>query len=359
MTGTSASRPSARIPTLDGLRAVAILLVITSHTVITWDMPGVVRLGYVGVLIFFALSGYLITNRLLEEFRFKGSISLRNFYLRRFFRILPPATFYLMVVFILSQIGIVDCSTAAIRAALLFYTSYVDYGDAGWRVGHFWSLSVEEHFYLIWPCLLIGFGASKGWRQAAIGAVTICVWRVFDDHYHIVSGFFNAPYLDASPFRTDLIADTLLWGCCLAFFLREPIRIANGALFSTLAAVCVGFSLVLLSVKGVNHITPLLHLLPTLLLGAIVAVPAAPIGRFLETQPLQFIGRLSYSLYIWQQLFFGWLVPRLLLPVALIAIFVCAYLSYRFIEQPCIRFGRNFIGRLRVQASARLAERVP
>jgi peptidoglycan/LPS O-acetylase OafA/YrhL len=133
-----------RIQTRDGPRALAISLVIVSHIAPQGTALG--RIGHMGVMIFFALSGYLITSRLLDEFRKRGRISLSEFYLRRAFRILPPALTYSSVVAILAATGLVVCNAAAIRGALLFYANYIDVGDTGHRVGHFWSLSVEEHF---------------------------------------------------------------------------------------------------------------------------------------------------------------------------------------------------------------------
>ena len=344
----------AHIPTLDGLRAIAILLVIASHLTIRHELPWVIQLGHPGVLIFFALSGFLITNRLLQERHRTGAVSLRDFYLRRMFRILPPAVTYLAIVAILNLAGVIVCSWPAIRAALLFYTNYVTFGDAGWWVGHFWSLSVEEHFYLFWPLILITFGVARGWRTAALMALTVCIWRPIDNHFDFVAHLFRAPYLAGTIYRTDLIADALLWGCCLAFFLKGPLRRVDGAhVVSTLAAVIAGAALVYLSVLEVKHVTPLLHVLPTLLLAAVIAVPTAPIGRFLETKPMRLIGKLSYSIYIWQQLFTGGdAVPP---SIALPAILACAYLSYRFIEQPSIRFGKRFINSLRPQVEQRRA----
>jgi peptidoglycan/LPS O-acetylase OafA/YrhL len=154
-----------RIPTLDGLRAAAISIVIASH-IDQHQSMALSRIGHMGVMIFFALSGYLITARLLDEYAANGRISLRNFYLRRAFRILPPALTYIAILSILAAAGLVVCNAAAIRGALLFYVNYMDVGDTGHRVGHFWSLSVEEHFYLLWPLALITFGVSKGWRTA-------------------------------------------------------------------------------------------------------------------------------------------------------------------------------------------------
>jgi peptidoglycan/LPS O-acetylase OafA/YrhL len=339
------------IPTLDGLRAVAILMVIVSHAVSARAHPGIVSVGHVGVLIFFALSGYLITSRLLNEYNAHGRISLRNFYLRRVFRILPPALFYLLTVSTLTLTGVVVCSWATIRSAVLLYTNYAEVGDFGWRVGHFWSLSVEEHFYLFWPALLMLFGVRKGWRTAASIAVTICIWRILDDRFHFLAWLFHDAHLAVDSYRTDLIADVLLWGCCLAFFLRPPFRNAIGPIASSIIAVATMILLVTLGVLRINHVTMLEHLLPTICLGAVVAAPNTPIGRFLELPPMRFIGRLSYGLYIWQQLFLGGWGSRLPLLFALPAILACAFFSFVVVEQTSIRFGRKLIRRRTISAS--------
>jgi peptidoglycan/LPS O-acetylase OafA/YrhL len=297
-----------------------------------------------GVLIFFALSGYLITTRLLVEYRSNGRISLRDFYLRRAFRILPPGLVYLCILSLLSVLGIAICSGPAIRSALFFYTNYIDVGPNGWRAGHFWSLSVEEHFYLLWPCLLLAFGVRTGWRTA-IGLVSaIFLWRIADYHQQILARLIHDPFLQWFQFRTDLIADALLWGCCLAFF-----TLKRGPVVSSVIAVSSAALLALLCADirlpfpphNISLIMPIEHLLPAILVGAVVSCPTAPLGRLLELAPMRFIGHLSYSLYIWQQLFlFG---PRVPLLLGMPSAFACAYLSYRFVEQPCMRMGKRFI----------------
>jgi len=346
-----------RIRTLDGLRAVAIFLVIASHSIDHGKFPALALGGIAGVMIFFALSGYLITTRLLDEYERTGQISLRDFYLRRAFRILPSAVTFLSVVWILSGLAIVKCDGRSLLSALLFFANYMDLREMAWRVGHFWSLSVEEHFYLIWPFLLIVFGVRKGWRTAAFVAILICLWRFTDTHYRVVSTAFNAPYLEGLGFRTDLIADTMLWGCLLAFF-----RFAIGSVVST-AIVLVSIASLVLFYTGLsdslvsrNHAETFAHIIPAILLGALVSCPASPIGKILDAPPIRLVGRLSYSLYIWQQLFLGGDDSiRLALPLALAAAFICAYLSYRYIEQPFIGFGRQFLTGLRPHPSAERA----
>jgi peptidoglycan/LPS O-acetylase OafA/YrhL len=343
------------IKTLDGMRAVAILLVIFSHVLESVGSHSAwTRAGYIGVTIFFALSGYLITTRLVQEYEKTGRVSLRNFYIRRAFRILPSAVLFLTLLWVLVQLGVAVCDGSVIRSALLFYTNYIDVNYiTGWRAGHFWSLSVEEHFYLFWPCLLIGFGVRRGWITAAVAAAGVCVWRAVDLHHHIIDRLFNAPYLYNQEVRTDLIADTLLWGCCFAFLRLGKVR----SVVSTIATVGLMVILGLYTMPGeyraaihllprdIDYLEVLLHILPGLILVAVVSSPRAPIGRFLEWAPMRFIGHLSYSLYIWQQLFLGGPGPRLPLPLAVCSAFACAYLSYRFIEKPFIRLGRSIVDR--------------
>jgi peptidoglycan/LPS O-acetylase OafA/YrhL len=345
------------IPTLDGLRAVAIILVMICHA--SQDDPKLSGLGHMGVMIFFALSGFLITTRLLDEYRLKGRISLRNFYLRRAFRILPPALVYLALVSALSAAGIIICSGAAIRAALFFYANYIDGGDRHWRVIHFWSLSVEEHFYLLWPALLIGFGVSRGWKTAIGLAAMVVVWRATDHHFQILLHVTHDPHLRCDFSGTEVISDALLWGCVLAFLkprltptVSSVIAVLSGGL---LAVYTMGIRIPA-TPHNVEFITTVMHMLPAVMLGAIVACPSAPIGRLLELAPLRYVGILSYSLYIWQEMFLGGAGPLLPVPLAVCAAFACAYLSYRFIERPCIRIGRQWITRRPVVGQRRLTE---
>ena len=154
------------IPTLDGWRAVAVMMVVVAHELVSKPdiNPSIdsfaLRLGPLGVQIFFAISGYLICTLLLLESD-KRPISLRAFYTRRVFRILPPAFTYLTVVGLLSAAGVIAVRGIDIASCILLFANYI---TNGWYVAHFWSLSVEEHFYLLWPAIL----AFAGWRRHRI-----------------------------------------------------------------------------------------------------------------------------------------------------------------------------------------------
>jgi peptidoglycan/LPS O-acetylase OafA/YrhL len=335
---TPSGKPANKsyIPTLDGLRAIAIVLVISSHAT-SYSAPPVWANGYAGVMIFFALSGYLITTHLVWEFDATGRISLGDFYLRRAFRILPPVFLYLAALGALSILGIIGFDWQSFCAALFFYANYADHT---WAVGHFWSLSVEEHFYLLWPLLLVAFGVRKGWGTAVAFAVAVGILRLAVDHSHWLDSVFQ----DAAHgnFHSDLVFDTLLWGCCLAFFLRRPRRAdLTSAALSTIIAITVGA--MMFAHWKISQTIVVAHLLPAILVGAVAAAPHAPIGKFLELEAVRFIGRMSYSLYIWQQLFLGGRGSHFPTIYALAATFVCAFISYKLIEQPAIRFGRRII----------------
>lgn len=337
----------ARIPTLDGMRAVAIIIVIADHA---HHVGKIALLGPMGVLLFFALSGYLITTRLLAEHAKTGSISLKNFYLRRAFRILPPAIVYLIVLSALVATGVVICSPRIIWAALLFCVNYLDPGELGWRAGHFWSLSVEEHFYLLWPLALITWGVTRGWRTALYVVGAVIAWRVIDHHYHILEAVFHNPNLHWNFAGTDANADALLWGCALAFFkfeLKPLISMALAIGSAVLLALMVMNVRLPFPPHNADFLITMQHFLPAVILAAILSCPGSILGRFLELPAMRFIGHLSYSLYIWQQLFLGGPGNTLPMALGLIAAFACAYLSYRYVEQPSIEFGKTVILRYR------------
>jgi peptidoglycan/LPS O-acetylase OafA/YrhL len=197
------------LPTLDGWRAVAILAVLCCHA--GWPTAALAPYGAMGVSVFFALSGFLITRRLMDERR----IDLKDFYRRRAFRILPPIVVYLAVVAVLGLgLRVIPMDRSQLLASLFFYRNYLTPPvSQGWYTGHFWSLAVEEHFYLVWPVLLsiVGFRRAR-WVAPAL-ALAVAVWRVVDGRFAWV-GRLN-PLLRGSLARTDYRLDALLFGCAL------------------------------------------------------------------------------------------------------------------------------------------------
>lgn len=339
-----------RLPALDGWRGVAICVVLCCH--IRWTNPAMQKLapyGALGVHLFFALSGFLITTRLIEERETFGIVRWSNFFRRRSFRILPPALCYLAVVAVLGFVaGVIPLDWWQLQACLLFYRNYVVPPPAeSWYTGHYWSLAVEEQFYLLWPMVLALVGFERGLRTAAGLAVATAVWRALDQHFGWVARAF--PQFKGYALRTDYLLDGLLWGCVLAFLWRHAgvrRRLAHWGG----SALCAG---ALAAIAALMYWTPpgYLALLPVcmaLLPASTIAAPRSIAGRILESPPLVFTGRISYSLYLWQQLFLPWeglpfaFGAAQQIPWNLVFSVAVAGASYRLIERPFIALGRRF-----------------
>ena len=304
--------------------------------------------GAMGVSVFFALSGFLITRRLMEEWRAAGSINLAGFYIRRAFRILPPILVYLAAVALLGfALHLIPMDRQQLAASLFFYRNYLtEPVTQGWYTGHFWSLAVEEHFYLLWPVLLWFAGLRRARWLAPGLALAVAVWRMADARWDWV-GRLN-PALRGSVARTDYRLDILLFGCAVALIWDEPwvqalLRRLGGSLLALTAATAAVVCQVWTPPGYLTMGAILMALLPA----ATVAKPGSWAGRFLELPVLAWVGRMSYSLYIWQQLFLpSNELPRGLGmwqqgPWNLAAAFGCAAASYYLVERPAIAWGKR------------------
>jgi peptidoglycan/LPS O-acetylase OafA/YrhL len=351
-----AVKPSTYVPTLDGWRALSIALVIMHHSQIQSSIPvlgpllqSIAHLGEVGVELFFAISGLLICSRLLDEEARAGQINVNGFYIRRFFRILPAAIFYLLVIATLAAFHVLPVFPADWFASLLFFRNYamlLEYLNHSplslhWYTGHFWSLSMEEHFYLVLPAVLVTFKRTRRWVLAAM-AVSVALWRMVLTHVIHRDYQFN--------FRTDTHVDALLIPALIALALyplarneaaRRYIRVWSFPMF-------VAMELFLLNTRVPCLFTLQAIVLPLLILSTVLH-PNTLQGRILETKPLRWMGCISYSLYLWQQLFFGvnfaGSPPGLALlrkpSINLLALLVCATFSHYVIEKPFIRLGHR------------------
>ena len=335
-----------RIPSLDGWRGIAILLVLVDHLndYSAKQIQRLFGLGQHGVLIFFVLSGYLITSKLVQERERTGRINLRAFYLRRFFRLMPAAWIYLFVGSALFHLmpGIETLS------ALMFWRNYETSASSAFGI-HFWSLSIEEQYYLVWPAILILLGGRRACWIAIVGACSVGTWRSTHPA-DLTSQMFV--YSLATQYR----ADGLLLGCAAALIPRRwSIKAFD---HRWMFAV---------SIFGIALCIPIYHVYGPIGESALVAFAIwstvnyldrfPRIGRVLESRVLVQIGIMSYSLYVWQQMAFAMLpeanaIQSLFKVVALAAI---ASISYYAIERPMIRFG---IGLLRRHSEARTALKV-
>jgi len=348
--GALAARESSssakRLPSLDGLRAISAAMVVPGHTEKLLKIgshllfeAGVIDVwGPVGVTVFFVISGFLITRLLIAEQDQTGSINLCRFYVRRGLRILPAYWFYLSAVLALTCAGAVVAGRAGFAHALSFTTDYVN--PQSWVLNHSWSLSVEEQFYALWPLLLLILGAARARRTALFLVIAAPFARVLT--------YFCAPQLrPAITSMLHLRIDALMIGCWVALeqrsnpssrFLRmleQPRTAACAAAYCALIAgivrhvgfanVAFGYTLEELSACS-------------LVLWAL-RYPSSNAGRVLNSGPLVHVGSISYSLYLWQQL---WLTherstPVWQVPLLVIGTLVSAEASYWFIERPMLR----------------------
>lgn len=338
------SNSSNYIPTLDGWRAVAILLVLFEHTsFLTFRPVGWTSIGGHGVEIFFVISGYLITGKLLED----GS--LPRFYLRRVFRILPVLFAYVAAVavvgFILHRIPL---SWSEVTASLLFVRNYCDFPSmnqtgAGWFTGRLWSLSIEEQFYLVWPLVLLKVGKGTPRRQLLAAMLLFALGCA-------ILGFVligRLLHLGGWHWLPNVKFGGLVVGCVLRIaFSDARAAAAITKIFSgrSLAVVIVAIGYIAIFHSRVTIFDPLVC---GLALCATLVEPASLIGKILELSALRWIGRLSYSLYIWQQLFLGFgVVYRPFgifsgFPIDLAVVVVVSCASYYLMERPMMRRGHR------------------
>ncbi len=342
-------------PALDGLRGLAIVMVLLSH------MPSLaLNGGFYGVDLFFVLSGFLITSLLLEEWRATGAISLKAFYLRRALRLLPALAVVLIVVVVLSAWKDPPAQAASMRKTalitLLYAVNWFKAYDAlpNEVLSPAWSLSIEEQFYLLWPLLLVTLlrlGASRRVMAGVVIALLLgsaaaraALWSSDDAGVHRV--FFG----------TDTHADGLLSGVLAALLMewgRGPATPLTGRIVNWIAHLFLGFLVVFL--KGWPFDRWLLqagylpmNLASALLVVCLVSSPWPGLRWLFEFAPLVWIGRVSYGIYLWHIVVF-WMLGRLDLglgwgywPAAAAFTFALAALSYYALERPLLRLKRRF-----------------
>lgn len=283
--------------------------------------------GLHGVLIFFVLSGFLITTNLT-----KGNFDLKRFYIRRFFRLMPVVWIYLAFFVTVGQITKVHLvSWVEIKPCLLFYRNYVGPNPGGAMTGHFWTLSLEEQFYLVWPWLLLLLGARGCRWFAALGALAVAIlqWRM--GHYYEI-GLRSQ--------RTEFRADSLLLGCLLALLLSDSAFRKRAIQLTKWLAFPAGAGLVLSVLRFPATIFESVCI--AVLIAAAMLHPSHLPSRIFSCKPLAWLGTVSYSVYVWQEPFMWFKGSGLGFSFLLIFFMpLFAMGSYYLIERPCTQFGRN------------------
>lgn len=347
--------PAHRIPSLDGLRAISVSLVVFSHLLwhpdliavraahVMWFAP----LGDFGVRVFFVISGFLITGLLLRELDTHNHINLVKFYFRRTLRIFPAYYFLVLAIFVVKTIGWIQLPPGDILHAVTYTVNY--YPERSWYLGHAWSLSVEEQFYLLWPAVLLIAGKRYGLYTACF-VIAICpmirlgMWHVFPSLVPYEIGY-----------RFETVADSIAVGCVLActherlklrplyhnilrsrLFIVVPIIIYCACLLPIRSWYFLLFGITVQNV-GIG----------CCILWAIKN-HSGRIGTLLNSKPMVFLGAMSYSIYLWQQPF---LIPSSAsvisrFPLNLLLVGAASLASYYCVERPSLRMRQRLETRI-------------
>lgn len=321
------------MPALDGLRTVSVSLVVVSHLAAASSIrftgdgvfadlivrPAMEELGRLGVYLFFVISGFVICRGLLAE----GRPSLRGFYIRRFFRIVPPLAIYVSGVFLLMLAGLLPVELSILRAL----TFTCNFGGCGaWYGAHTWSLSVEEQFYLIMPVAFLLLAARRRsiltWTPLAL-MLLIAVIALFSSS-RVLEPFLLISFGVACAMNEDM--------------LRAVTKSAPRWLFPVLIVL----SLMAMRLSDTRfHLVGLAALAP--LLAAVVMWTAFREPPLLKAGPMVAVGKVSYTIYLWQQIAVapydgaGW-------PFYFVTVSACvlwAFASYRWIEGPLISYAKR------------------
>ncbi len=359
--GLAVARPDApsvperrpgRVAALDGLRGLAVTAVIVNHL-----RPSSLRGGWLGVDVFFVLSGFLITSILLAEHDRDGRIDLRRFYSRRARRLLPALFLLLVAVAVVARVAPGTPGFSGLRADGLAALGYV----ANWHfvlagasyfgafapspLRHLWSLSVEEQFYVVWPLVLVFVARRRGARAVAAVAAGLAVASAVA----MALEYGNGTHVSRIYFGTDTHAHGALIGCALAALVSTSARPRRlPSIVTALALVVLGVAFVALDGTGPTAYRGGIAgagLLTALLIAGVTAPGASgPAIWLLERSALRALGRISYGLYLWHWPVFelvtaarsglsGWLLVAAQLTITL----ALALASFALVERPVLR----------------------
>lgn len=296
-------------PSLDGVRAVAVSLVVCFHAKVPW-MPG----GYIGVDVFFVLSGYLITSLLLTELKRDRTIDLIGFFGRRMLR-LSPALWLLLAVYVAGSswlfpgkpfsVVLRDC-----MASLMYFSDYTQalfgYPDA---LSHTWSLSVEEHFYLLWPLLLLFVHRKSGGDRVRAGLFVATAFLMFmlATNWRLLAAGLGQSWLSMY-YRFDTHVGGILLGCLLGAVLswrppREEVDSGFAAGLTQLGLVAclvaVACKMTWMSWGYPQGFLTGIEFVSVSLIGSLAMWPRAWGAAVLSWAPLRYLGRISYGIYLW------------------------------------------------------------
>jgi peptidoglycan/LPS O-acetylase OafA/YrhL len=339
----------SHLPALDGMRAVAVFIVIFYHS--SMPIP-----GGVGVLVFFVLSGFLITWLLLKEADRHGTVSLRKFYIRRSLRIFPAFTAYAAL--LITGLVVLEKRIVwpQVIASLLYVSNYYQAlnGDPNTGFSHTWSLGIEEQFYVLWPSVFLLFLHQREKLVKTLATTIAAIWvyrLVLVFAFHVDQGYIYEAF--------DTRADSLLIGCLTAVLLweRKVPQFFNWAcgnvLWPALSLTLFVASMMIEHRLGSSYRNTIGFavdsLLVAILIPQMIAFRDSMIGGWLNWRWMRFLGVLSYSLYLYQQAAIGQAekvaakLPALLhFPVIITIVLLCAMASYYVVERPALKLKERF-----------------
>jgi len=347
-------------PSIDGLRGIAVLAVMAFHT-----YTPLTRGGFIGVDVFFVLSGFLITSLLLQEWNQSGVIGLKNFYARRALRLLP-ALFTLSFVWLLylslfRPEHLRETSKAIL--IVLFYSANwaraLGQEELGWHdsLGHTWSLSVEEQFYLIWPVLLV---AMLRLRLNGRWIISLVVMGIAASAVSRAALWASGSSVARLFNGLDTRADALLIGCVVGLLATYNLLPGARWFLLTIKGLAIGSALILAYLGfRANASAGYMYLGGfTVVAGAAAIILIELLGSpsklallLLESPLLVWIGRLSYGLYLWHLPLYRITVPVVTHPdwnwyerlgLRFVVTFAVASLSFYLIERPCLNLKQRF-----------------
>ncbi|WP_447602505.1 acyltransferase family protein [Nitrospira sp. Nam80] len=336
-----------RLPALDGLRAIAVFIVIVYHFGFT-SVP-----GDLGVTAFFVLSGFLITWLLLQEYSQTGSISLGQFYIRRTFRIAPAYYGFLFLIYIEEQLRGYHWDVLLTLSGFFYFVNYYNAfnGHPDTAIAHAWSLGVEQQFYLLWP-LLLGAIIHRGSRSAAlIIASTVCLIAGWRSVAYLYFGASPSYVYNAFETRFDSLAiGCLLAVCCrLGWFEMAAMTLSRNILFPFAILALLLYS----RIGGSDSYHYSLgftvdSLLIAIFMTQLLSLSNRTLWSWIDHPTMVYLGRISYSLYLYHLLALGIghrLVSDSLVIEFTISVFLCVVIasaSYWLIERPFLRLRNQF-----------------
>jgi peptidoglycan/LPS O-acetylase OafA/YrhL len=336
------------IPSLDGIRAVAVSLVFFAHSGLERFIP-----GGLGVTIFFVLSGFLITTLMRLEYAASGTVSFKAFYLRRFLRLMPPLFLVVMLAWLLSTVGLAEgkFSGAGFASVLFYFGNYFiidqDFSGLPAGLGVMWSLAVEEHYYVFYPplaLLLLKLGRIR-FSTGVLGALCLAVlaWRC--------ALALHGASENHLTMATDTRIDAILAGCLLALWRNPWIdrpALKHGGRDAAILVACLALLLATLAIRDDFFRLAVRYSLQSLAIAPLIYLAVANADglafRWLNSAPMVYIGKVSYTIYLCHHLLLSlvqYQLPQLnWIGVAVLGALLTLAVAEpmrRYVEEPCAR----------------------